>query len=67
MVTRIPCDAIPARCVVLGYPGRYTLSFGAPGFQSVRHTVTVSAVRTKQECDCDEITTQQLQLTLDPL
>jgi len=67
LVTRVPCDAMAGRCVIQGYPGRYTFTVGAPGFQSVTRSATVSSVRSKLECDCDAITTQAVSLTLVPV
>ena len=63
----IACDAATGRCVVPGSAGNYVLRFGAPGFQTMQRTVTVSVVRATGACGCDAVTTQPLQVTLQPL
>ena len=61
---RVACDVNSGRCVVPGGAGIYTLSIGATGYQTMRRSVTVTAVPATGRCGCAGVNTQQLQLTL---
>ena len=62
----IPCTVSPGTtCDIPGGAGTYELDIGAPGFQTVHRTVTVSAAR-RAQCGCSSPDTQHLDVALAP-
>lgn len=59
--TQIPCNAT---CTVLGGPGQYTITVGAPGFDPVDRAVQVTGSTPK--CGCETADTQHLTIALTP-
>jgi hypothetical protein len=67
----ISCDqAAGSTCLVPGGAGTYQLVIGAPGFQSVNRTVTVTSLNdpnATRGCGCAQVVTQHLDITLVPV
>jgi len=54
-------------CTVFGGAGTYSLTIGAPGYQSVQRTVVVPAGRRASRCGCDGVDGQAIDAALAPV
>ncbi len=62
----LPCTQSPgSTCEIRGGIGTYELDIGAPGFQTVHRTVTVTGQ--SATCGCGVVNTQQLLVSLNAI
>jgi hypothetical protein len=60
------CTQAPgSTCLIPGSIGTYELDIGAPGYQTVHRTVTVTGQRAT--CGCDRVDKQNLSVALSPI
>jgi hypothetical protein len=63
VTNNVPCTGSPARCEIRGYARTYNLEIGAPGFQTVKRSVVVSA--DKSSCGCPSATLERVEVSLE--
>lgn len=62
----LPCTQSPGTtCIVPGNAGQYELDIGAPGYQTVHRSVTVTG--SNPPCGCAVVNTQHLDVALTPV
>ncbi|MEP6617945.1 MAG: hypothetical protein ABJE47_01470 [bacterium] len=64
---QLPCtQAAESTCRVPGGGGTYELDIGAPGYQTVHRSVTVSSTAPDAPCGCHLADTKQISVALAP-
>lgn len=58
-----PCSGTPTTCQ-MGYPGNYTVTVSAPGFQSATRNVMVANAERKDDCHCPTPEVAQVSVAL---
>jgi len=58
-----PCSGTPTTCQ-LSYPGTYTVTVSAPGFQSATRNVNVAGAARQDDCHCPASEVEQVSVGL---